>query len=367
VITAQNIQLDGIVADYGQGVVVDRLDMLVEAGEIAVLLGESGCGKSTTLRIIAGLLAPTAGSVRFGQENVTCTPAWERRLGLVFQHHALFPHLTVHRNVEYGLRRSGLSRDQRRRRVSEVLELVAMAAFADRKPSQLSGGQSQRVALARALAPEPRILLLDEPFSALDANLRAQLRSEVADVVREVGVTTVMVTHDQEEALSMADRVAVMHRGQLLEFADAQRIYARPQHAYTARFIGGSSVLEGALRRNGRGWKLDIGVAGLVLGEFEPEAADGSPYGVAVKPEHIVVGDAAQELPNRVIATLESVAYSGSSRLLTWQLVGSDIQLRSRWNERDGAHPPQAGTRHTIGWSVASASPVQLIKPVADG
>jgi putative spermidine/putrescine transport system ATP-binding protein len=365
VITAQSICLEQIVADYGEGIVVDHLDMLVDAGELVVLLGESGCGKSTTLRILAGLLAPTSGSVRFGDEDVTRTPAWERRLGLVFQHHALFPHLSVRRNVEYGLRRSGLGRDERRRRAREVLELVSMADLADRKPSQLSGGQSQRVALARALAPEPRILLLDEPFSALDANLRSQLRSDVAAVVREVGVTTVMVTHDQEEALSMADRVAIMHRGRLLEFAEAQRIYARPRHEYTARFVGGSSILAGSLRRNGRGWKLDIGVAGLVLGDLEG-ATEGSPYGVAIKPEHVVVGDAAAIMPNRLRATVEAVAYSGSSLLLTWKLEGTEVCLRSRWNARDGDVPPEPGSRHVIGWSEASASPVRLTEVSSD-
>lgn len=165
----------------------------------------------------------------------------------------------------------------------------------------------------------------------------------------------------------MADRVAVMHQGQLVEFASPHEVYANPRHEYTARLIGGSSVLEGRLRRNGRGWELDIGVASLALGQFDPEATDGAHYGLAVKPEHVRVGDAADQMPNRVIATVRSVVYGGPSLLLTWQIDGTDVRLRSRWDERDGAIPPERGTTHTIGWSVLSSKPVRLIGPLPQG
>ncbi len=228
---------------------VDDLSLRVEDGELLVLLGPSGCGKTTTLRLIAGFERPASGTIRIGGEIVADERAWtppERRgIGIVFQDYALFPHLTVAQNVAFGILR--IPRRERQERVANVLEAVGLSAYAQRYPHELSGGQQQRVALARALAPQPRVLLLDEPFSNLDPELRVALRYEVRSIVRRAGVTTVLVTHDQSEAFAMADRIAVMHQGRLHQLADPETLYRRPASRFVAGFVGRAQFLRGVV------------------------------------------------------------------------------------------------------------------------
>lgn len=235
---AAGLTLHGVTKTYGEKTVLRAIDLDVKPGEFVSLLGPSGCGKSTALKIIGGFEQATAGRIEIGGSDVTRVPARERGTGIVFQQYSLFPHLTAAHNIEFGLKVQRVGRAARRARSAELLELVGLEEHGGKYPHQLSGGQQQRVALARALAVAPRVLLLDEPLSALDALVRERLREEIVRIHRERGTTTIMVTHDQEEALAMADRVAVMHDGRIAQFATPQTIYSRPAPGFVAGFIG---------------------------------------------------------------------------------------------------------------------------------
>jgi putative spermidine/putrescine transport system ATP-binding protein len=241
--TGVAVHLDGLRRTFGAVHALDDLDLSIEPGELVALLGPSGCGKTTALRILAGLEEATAGRVLVGGRDVTRLPANKRDMGMVFQAYSLFPHLNVVQNVEFGLR----LRRSARGRAAEMLDLVGLTEFAGRYPHQLSGGQQQRVALARALAIEPQVLLLDEPLSALDAKVRVQLRDEIRRIQTEVGTTTLFVTHDQEEALAIADRVGVMRAGRLEQLATPSEVYLRPATAFVADFVGLSNRLPGTV------------------------------------------------------------------------------------------------------------------------
>ena len=240
---AEALTLSGVSAHYGSTQVLEALDLSVAAGELVSLLGASGCGKTTTLRLIAGFLQPTTGSIRLGGRDLTRLPAHKRDIGLVFQNYALFPHLTVRENVAFGLKQRGLPERERRPRAEAMLDRVGLSAFADRLPAALSGGQKQRVALARALVIEPPLLMLDEPLSNLDAKLRVDMRVEVRALQRAGGITAVYVTHDQEEAFSISDRVAIMHAGRIMQLDTPETLYQRPANAFVARFVGFENML----------------------------------------------------------------------------------------------------------------------------
>jgi putative spermidine/putrescine transport system ATP-binding protein len=240
-----DLVLDAVAASYGEARAVDGITLEIGRGELVSLLGPSGCGKTTTLRMVAGFVAPTAGRVLVGGADVTHMPAHKRNMGVVFQSYALFPHLTVLENVAFGLRMRSIAAAQRRQKAGQALELVALSHLGERYPSQLSGGQQQRVALARALVIEPRVLLLDEPLSNLDAHLRAEMRGEIRRLQRRLAITTLFVTHDQEEALAMSDRVCVMNQGRLVEVESPAVLCDRPAQAFTASFLGSRTVLAG--------------------------------------------------------------------------------------------------------------------------
>jgi putative spermidine/putrescine transport system ATP-binding protein len=245
--TAVEVRMEGLSRHYGPVVALDKLDLTVQAGELIALLGPSGCGKTTTLRLVAGLEDADAGRITVGGRDVTRLPASKRDMGMVFQAYSLFPHMTAQQNVAFGLRLRRISAEKRDRRAIEMLELVGLSAQADRYPHQISGGQQQRVALARALAIQPQVLLLDEPLSALDAKVRAQLRDEIRRIQLEVGITTLFVTHDQEEALAIADRVGVMRAGHIEQLAPPTEVYSRPATAFVAEFVGLSNRLAGTV------------------------------------------------------------------------------------------------------------------------
>ncbi len=272
--------MEGLSRRYGQVVALDRLDLTVRPGELVVLLGPSGCGKTTTLRLLAGLEDADAGQINVGGRDITHLPANKRDMGMVFQAYSLFPHMTVLENVAFGLRLRRIGRAARMRRARQMLDLVGLSQQADRYAHQISGGQQQRVALARALAIEPQVLLLDEPLSALDAKVRAQLRDEIRRIQLEVGITTLFVTHDQEEALAIADRVGVMRDGHLEQLGSPLEVYSRPATSFVAEFVGLTNRLAGEVRSPGtvtvRGCGLplvDPGVpAGPVVALVRPEA-----------------------------------------------------------------------------------------------
>jgi putative spermidine/putrescine transport system ATP-binding protein len=243
--TAPAITLTGLRKTFGDNVAVDGIDLEIPDGEFFSMLGPSGSGKTTVLRMIAGFEQPTGGTVRLGGADVTRAAPFQRDVSTVFQDYALFPHLSVRQNVEYGLAVRRIGRADRRTRADEALASVQMSGFADRKPSQLSGGQRQRVALARALVVRPKVLLLDEPLGALDLKLRQQMQVELKQLQRDVGITFVFVTHDQEEALTMSDRIAVFNHGRIAQVGTAAEIYEHPQTAFVAGFVGTSTVLTG--------------------------------------------------------------------------------------------------------------------------
>ncbi|NPC95783.1 ABC transporter ATP-binding protein [Nocardioides sp. zg-DK7169] len=279
------VELSGLQRHYGEVRALDGLDLRIEPGELVALLGPSGCGKTTALRILAGLEAQDAGTVLVGGRDISRVPASKRDMGMVFQAYSLFPHLTVAQNVDFGLKLRGRSRRDRRTRAGEMLELVGLSEHHDRYAHQLSGGQQQRVALARALAIEPAVLLLDEPLSALDAKVRVQLREEIRRVQLDVGTTTLFVTHDQEEALAIADRVGVMNAGRLEQIAAPPQLYDAPATAFVGQFVGLSNRLPA---------QVEDGVA-RVLGAALP-LLPGSTAGAGdalVRPESVHVEAAA--------------------------------------------------------------------------
>ncbi|MEM6355073.1 MAG: ABC transporter ATP-binding protein [Pseudomonadota bacterium] len=239
-----DVTLQGLTKRFGRTVAVDRVDAEFEEGSFTTLLGPSGCGKTTILRMIAGLEAPSAGDIMIGERRINDVPIHKRNLGVVFQNYALFPHKTVGENVVFGLKYRGISREDATRKLREALEVVRLPGMEDRFPSQLSGGQQQRIALARAIVIEPTVLLLDEPLSALDANLREEMRVELKSIQQRIGVTSVFVTHDQSEALAMSDKVLVMRDGRVEQVGTPSSVYNRPASLFVATFLGASNILD---------------------------------------------------------------------------------------------------------------------------
>jgi putative spermidine/putrescine transport system ATP-binding protein len=281
--------LEGLGKTYGDADVVRDVSLAISEGEFVSLLGPSGCGKTTILRMVAGLVTPSRGRILIGVEDVTRLPPNRRGLGLVFQSYALFPHLTVFENVAFGLRRRRVAGAELERRVREALAMVRLANLGERRPRELSGGQQQRVAIARALAPQPRVLLFDEPLSNLDAQLRDEMQVELKRLQRGLGVTTLFVTHDQGEALSLSDRVGVMAKGVMQQFAAPEDIYHRPATAFVAGFIGRPNRLAGTVTsRDGAGGRVALG-GGAELAAARVDAPVGAKVQVVLRQEAIVI------------------------------------------------------------------------------
>ena len=294
-----DIHLAEVSKAFGDTVAVDRLTLSIERGAFYALLGPSGCGKTTTLRMIGGFEAPTAGRVHLGGVDVTDRPPYRRDVNTVFQSYALFPHLSVERNVGFGLQERKVPKAEIARRVGEALELVQLHGLGARRPGQLSGGQQQRVALARALVNRPRALLLDEPLGALDLRLRKQLQVELKRIQREVGITFVHVTHDQEEAMSMADRIAVMHEGRVEQAGSAEELYERPRSAFVANFLGISNLVDGSVRSRASDLAVvethDAARLHVPAERIAPDA--GESVRVGVRPEKVTLAPAGAEAP----------------------------------------------------------------------
>ena len=336
------LSIDHLRKVYGEFTAVDDCSIDIAEGEFLVLLGPSGCGKTTTLRMVAGFIQPTAGKITIGERDVTALPPWKRNCGLVFQSYALFPHMTVAENVAFGLEMRRIAPADRAPRVTEALRLVRLTGLDERYPRQLSGGQQQRVALARALAMEPDVLLLDEPLSNLDAKLRQEVRVEIRDLQRKLGLTTIMVTHDQEEALTMADRLVVMEKGKVRQIGTQRELYEKPADRFVAGFIGRSAFLDGeaAGGRFRSGGGLDITC----------KAAAAGPATLALRPERRANGSDAEACANRFPARVEQVSYIGALVDIDDRRTQQDRILLQVPN-RPGAAEPKPGDMITIGWA----------------
>jgi spermidine/putrescine transport system ATP-binding protein len=342
------LRVAGLRKAFGDTLAVDDVSLDVPPGSFFSLLGPSGCGKTTTLRCVAGLETPDAGRIELAGTDVTNVPANRRDAHLVFQDLVLFPHMTVAENVAYGLARRGVPEAERESRVADLLELIGLPDAGDRDPASLSGGQQQRVALARALAPEPSLVLLDEPLSSLDRKLREEMRSELQRIQREVGTTFLYVTHDQESAMTMADRVAVMRDGRLVETGDPERLYADPETEFVARFFGDATVFRGTVDAGANVVRTDAGMSVPVAGDDvavdEPDRLrDGDRVTVVVRPESVVVDDGNPEAAGeRVRATVGSVAYHGTHYEYDLELADGTL-LRAHDRDRT-ARPGEAVT-----------------------
>ncbi|GAA0223880.1 ABC transporter ATP-binding protein [Haladaptatus pallidirubidus] len=316
-----DVRLSGVRKEYDGVTALEELSIHVENGEFFTLVGPSGCGKTTTLRAIAGFEEPTAGTVQFGTREMTGVPPEDRDVGIVFQNYALFPHMSVAENVGYGLRfRDPPGTVTRDERVQSLLELVDLADFGDRNPDELSGGQQQRVALARALAPGPDVLLLDEPMSALDARLRDDLRTQVSRIQSDLGITTIYVTHDQEEALAISDRVAVMHDGRIEQIGSPEDVYRRPKSRFVAEFVGENNVFSGETAAHETGGSL------VAVDDHEFRVADATDGNVTfcVRPEALRLGGG----ENTFSATVETVEFLGEAFRVHLDWNGKPVILR---------------------------------------
>lgn len=315
------VGLSNLRKEYGEFVAVDNLSLKVQRGELLCLLGPSGCGKTTTLRMIAGFIEPTGGSIKIEGTEVSQLPPYRRDTGMVFQSYALFPHMNVAQNVAFGLENIGMASAERQKRVSEMLEMVELGHLAKRYPKELSGGQQQRVALARALALHPAVLLLDEPFSNLDAQLRVRLRQEMRRVLEKMNITTLFVTHDQEEALMLSDRIVVMNKGKVEQIGTPEEIYESPASQFVAEFIGSCNVFEGEVKNGVFRSKggLDMPISGNESGRRT----------LIIRPEYIEpAGKTHQGLA--LDGTVENVAYFGSLSRVTIQVKAEKVMLDAR-------------------------------------
>jgi spermidine/putrescine transport system ATP-binding protein len=329
---AAGIELVGLTKRFGHGdtspAAVDNIDLSVSGGEFFSLLGPSGCGKTTTLRLIAGFEEPTAGRILLDGADVSHMPPHKRKVNTVFQSYALFPFLSVFDNVAFGLKHAQVTKADLKQRVGEALSLVSMSDFASRRPSQLSGGQQQRVALARALVLNPAALLLDEPLGALDAKLRRSLKVELKALQERVGITFIYVTHDQEEALTMSDRIAVMNAGRIAQIGTPQEVYESPADAYVADFLGAANLLQIVVTERARG-----GASTLKLGDIalttsnEVPAEPGASAQAVIRPERARVEAHGSQGPNRVPALVDRVVYLGAATQVHLRLAtGESLQ-----------------------------------------
>ncbi len=331
------LRIEAVRKEFDGFVAVDDVSLSIRQGEIFALLGASGCGKSTLLRCLAGFEKPTRGRIILDGQDITALPPFERPLNMMFQSYALFPHMSVEQNVGFGLRQDGMAKAEIARKVAEMLALVQMEKFAKRKPHQLSGGQQQRVALARSLAKGPKLLLLDEPMGALDKKLRSQMQLELVNIVERLGVTCVMVTHDQEEAMTMAHRIAVMDAGWIRQVGSPDEIYEQPSCRFTAEFIGSVNLIEGRILEDENDY-VTIGSPALEFPAYVGHGVtgfEGQEVALAIRPEKIQVDkDEPAQPHNKVHGIIEDIAYFGSHSVFHVRLPGGTKLLANMINSQ---------------------------------
>ena len=350
--TSCPLRVVGLRKTFGDVTAVSGVSFHIAEGERLALLGESGCGKTTLLRMIAGFERPDAGRILVGGRDITDLPPYERPVNMMFQSYALFPHMTVARNVGFGLVQEGLPRAEIERRVAEALELVQMAPLARRRPDQLSGGQRQRVALARAIIKRPKLLLLDEPMAALDRKLRERTRLELVELQQRLGIAFVIVTHDQDEAMSMATSVAVMDKGDIAQFGAPAALYERPASRFVAEFFGGANVLEGEVS----GRVVRCRALGIdVVAQPTADIGDGTLVGVAIRAERIALSSAKPAgVDNSAPGEVRAVSYLGD-RSVCHVEVAPGMTMRAAIDTRHGKPPPSHGEKVWLAWSARDA------------
>ncbi|MGR9244639.1 ABC transporter ATP-binding protein [Rhizobium leguminosarum] len=337
------IAFKNVTKRFGDFTAVDDLSLNIYHREFFALLGASGCGKSTLLRMLAGFEQPTSGEIVLDGTDMAGTPPYKRPVNMMFQSYALFPHMTVEKNIAFGLRQDGMSKDEMAERVSQMLKLVKLEQFASRKPNQLSGGQRQRVALARSLAKRPKVLLLDEPLGALDKKLREETQFELMDLQQNLGLTFVVVTHDQEEAMTMADRIAVMSHGKVVQVATPAEIYEAPNSRFVADFIGDVNIFDGKVASSGNGTieiSIDSGFSVRVASSETPSA--GSAVGFAIRPEKMRVGRTppANASVNAARGELWDIAYLGDMTVFHVKLQSGTVVKASSLNAQRSVDDP---------------------------
>ena len=343
---AVDVDIRHVDLSYGSNHVLKDVNLHIKPGEFFAFLGPSGCGKTTLLRLIAGFNVADRGEVLIGAQDVSRLAPWQRDVGMVFQSYALWPHMNVAQNVAFGLEERKVPRQEITKRVMAALDLVGLTHLADRKPSQLSGGQQQRVAVARTIVIEPKVLLLDEPLSNLDAKLREQMRVELRDLQRRVGTTTIYVTHDQEEAMSLSDRVAVMNEGRVVEVAHPRALYLRPRTRFAAQFVGQADLLEGTVVAvDGDARVVDTPLGRLSAIASAPAGAEASAEGeslgttagsgvsVLIRPEHIELHAATRGARNEVPGVIERLMFSG--RIVEYVVMAGDQRVRVQGTSRE--------------------------------
>ncbi|MCC7023500.1 MAG: ABC transporter ATP-binding protein [Thermomicrobiales bacterium] len=357
------VRADAITKRYEQAVAVDDLSLDVYRGEFLSFLGPSGCGKTTTLRMIAGFIEPDAGTITVMGEDMTNRPPHQRNLGMVFQSYALFPHMTVFDNVAFGLKMRKVPAAERRQRVERALELVQLSAMQQRYPRQLSGGQQQRVALARAIVIEPFVLLLDEPLSNLDAKLRKAMQTELRDLQQRLGITAIYVTHDQEEAMTVSDRIVVMNQGRIMQIGAPEEVYRHPANEFVAGFIGQVNFVRGRLARASTGWLFtgDLGLTAHVADDAVRPAAreEGIPVDLAMRPEAVTLRSGSAI--SGPCGTVMRVIYTGASTTYQVRLEGGQL-LQAVDQDRPGARRWREGDPVAIELAPESL----FVVPVAD-
>ena len=306
------VELQRLTKSYGSTVAVDSVDVRVERGEFFSLLGPSGCGKTTTLRMIAGFVKPNSGDILIGGDNVTALPPERRGIGIVFQNYAIFPHMHVYDNIAFGLRMRKMPQSEIGKRVGNALEQVGLSGYAARYQRQLSGGEQQRVALARVLVTEPSILLLDEPLSALDKKLREEMKYWIKELQKSLAITTIYVTHDQGEALTMSDRIAVMNGGAIMQIGSPKDIYEHPVNRFVTEFIGESNILTASVIGAGEsGIRLELG-SETFDAPVRDGLAEGAEVSLAIRPEQILLGPEAGRVPDQLHASVRDISYQGA-------------------------------------------------------
>lgn len=357
------LSIQNLCKNYDGHVAVDDLSINIQQGEIFALLGGSGCGKSTLLRMLGGFEQPSSGQILLNGEDLAGIPPYKRAINMMFQSYALFPHMSVEKNIAFGLEQDRLPKREIQQRVAHMLDLVHLTQYAKRKPHQLSGGQRQRVALARSLAKQPKLLLLDEPMGALDKNLREQMQLEVVDILEQVGATCIMVTHDQEEAMTMASRIAIMNKGKFVQTGIPSQMYEYPNSRFAAEFLGSVNIFEGIVQENNSDSSV-IACPNLVSPLYIKHGlsnAVGQNLMVAVRPEKIQLTTPLEEAANRCNGMIKDIAYMGSQSIFHVQLVSGQVVIVTRPNmNAKGESVLKEGQKVGLSWEAEANRVVKL-------